>query len=81
MPKYVTIGYGDQAGYEKTPEALRSAAHAQDKKLQDEGAVMGIAGTPLQVRNTCGAEVKTETGASCLLGYQSRVSHHRGRRY
>jgi hypothetical protein len=63
MPKYVTIGYGDQAGYEKTPEALRSAAHAQDKKLQDDGAVMGIAGTPVQVRNTCGAEVKTETGA------------------
>ena len=26
MPKYVTIGYGDQAGYEKTPEDLRSAS-------------------------------------------------------
>ncbi len=26
MPKYVTIGYGDQAGYEKTPEDLRSGS-------------------------------------------------------
>ena len=63
MPKYVTIGYGDQAGYQKTPEDLRSAAHAQDKRLQDEGALIGIAGVPVQVRNTCGVEVKTESGA------------------
>lgn len=63
MPKYVAIGYGDRAGYEKTPADLRSAAHAQDKRLQDDGALIGIAGAPVQVRNTCGVEVKIKTGA------------------
>lgn len=51
MPKFVTIGYGDQAGYDRTPRPVRDAAHAQDAKLRSEGAVMGIAGTPVQVRN------------------------------
>ena len=51
MPKFVTIGYGDRAGYDRTPQPLRDAAHAQDAKLRSEGAVMGIAGTPVQVRN------------------------------
>jgi hypothetical protein len=37
MPKYVTIGYGDRAGYEKTPEDLRAAAHAQDNTPQPNG--------------------------------------------
>ncbi len=23
MPKFITIGYGDQAGYDRTPEAIR----------------------------------------------------------
>jgi hypothetical protein len=63
MPKYVTIAYGDRAGYEKTPEDLRAAAHAQDKRLQDEGALIGIAGVPVQVRNTCGMEIRTDAGA------------------
>jgi hypothetical protein len=30
MPKYVTIGYGDQAGYERTAPEVRAAAHAHD---------------------------------------------------
>ena len=63
MPKYVAIGYGDQAGYVKAPANLRSAAHAQDKRLQDDGALIGVANAPVQVRNTCGVEVTTKTGA------------------
>jgi hypothetical protein len=63
MPKFVTIGYGDRAGYDRTPENLRAAAHAQDQTLQNEGAVMGIAGPPVQVRNTAGVEVETKSGA------------------
>ncbi len=62
MPKYVTIGYGDQTGYGRTPESLREAAYASDKQLLDKGALMGIAGTPVQVRNTLGKGVETETG-------------------
>ncbi|AYD65137.1 MAG TPA: transcription initiation protein [Achromobacter sp.] len=62
MPKFVTIGYGDQAGYDRTPVALRDAAHAHDAQLQKEGVLMGIAGTPVQVRNTGAAGVETTDG-------------------
>lgn len=51
MPRYLTIGYGDRAGYERTPQALRDAAHAHDQTLVAQGALMGIAGAPVQVRN------------------------------
>ena len=30
MPKYLTIGYGDQAGYDQTAPSLRDAAHRHD---------------------------------------------------
>lgn len=63
MSKYLTIGYGDRTGYEKTPEELRSAAHVQDKKLLEGGALIGMAGTPIQVRNTLGKQVEVKDGA------------------
>jgi len=62
MPKFVTIGYGDQAGYDRTPRTVRDAAHAQDAKLRSEGAVMGIAGKPVQVRNPEAAQLETLSG-------------------
>jgi len=43
MPKFVTIGYGDQEGYDRTAVAIRDAAHAHDAELQKDGVVMGIA--------------------------------------
>lgn len=51
MPKFITIGYGDQAGYDRTPEAIRQAAHQHDAYLRGRGVVMGIAQSPVQVRN------------------------------
>ena len=63
MPKFITIGYGDEAGYNRTPKSVRDAAHAHDAKLQDEGVLMGIAGAPVQVRNTEAKQVKTTDGA------------------
>jgi hypothetical protein len=51
MPKFLTIGYGDQAGYNATPVAVRNAAHAHDEQLRQRGTVMGVAGSPVQVRN------------------------------
>ena len=56
MPKFVTIGYGDQKGYDRTAVAIRDAAHAHD------GVLMGIAGTPVQVRNPNAAQVETTNG-------------------
>lgn len=63
MPRFVTIGYGDQAGYDRTPSAVRDAAHAQDAALLAGGALVGIAGHPVQVRNTEGAAVVTTRGS------------------
>lgn len=62
MPKFITIGYGDQAGYDRTPRPVRDAAHAQDARLLSEGALIGIAGTPVQVRNPDAAGVETLDG-------------------
>jgi len=61
MPKFVTIGYGDQAGYDQTAPELRDAAHANDARLKQRGAVIGIAGQPVQVRNTDAKGVATES--------------------
>jgi hypothetical protein len=62
MPKFVTIGYCDQAGYDRTTPSVRDAAHEQDAKLCLEGALIGIAGRPVQVRNPEGAGVETLDG-------------------
>jgi hypothetical protein len=60
--KFVTIGYGDSAGYERTDTAVRDAAHAHDAELQRRGVLMGIAGEPVQVRNHQGAGTTTSPG-------------------
>ena len=62
MPKFVTIGYGAQEGYDRTAPAIRDAAHANDAKLQRAGALMGIAGAPVQVRNHEAKRVETTEG-------------------
>lgn len=62
MPKFITIGYGDREGYDRTPTAIRGAAHAHDAALQKNGVLMGIAGPPVQVRNPEAARVETMNG-------------------
>lgn len=62
MPKFITIGYGDRASYDRTPQPIRDTAHARDAKLRSEGAVMGIAGAPVQVRNPEARGVETLDG-------------------
>src|ERR1700744_4631499 len=63
MPKFITIGYGDQAGYEQTPPKIRDAAHAHDGELRKRGAIMGVAGSPVQVRNPEASGVSIEEAA------------------
>lgn len=63
MPRFVTIGYGDRAGYDRTPVAVRDAAHSEDARLVALGAVTGIAGSPVQVRNPDGRGVEVAEGA------------------
>lgn len=62
MPRFLTIGYGDQNGYESTDENLRMAAHAQDAMLRSAGAVIGVAGKPVLVRNPGDGGVQQEEG-------------------
>jgi hypothetical protein len=60
MPKFVTIGYGDEAGYNQTAPEVRNAAHAHDRELAEQGALIGIARTPTQFRNpdATGVQIK-----------------------
>jgi hypothetical protein len=62
MPTFITIGYGDRAGYEQTDPSLRDAAHAHDARLRADGVLMWVAGDPVQVRNHDSAGVKTDPG-------------------
>jgi len=62
MPRFVTIGYGDRSGYDRTAPAVRDAAHAQDTALAARGAVIGIAGSPVQVRNPDDTGPRTTEG-------------------
>jgi hypothetical protein len=59
---FITIGYGDRAGYEQTDPAVRDAAHAHDARLRAGGVLTGIAGAPVQVRNHDGVGVRTTAG-------------------
>ena len=61
MPKFITIGYGDQEGYDRTPPEIRNAAHAHDGELRKSGATMGMAGAPVQVRNSDTSGVRIES--------------------
>lgn len=63
MPKFVTIGYGNEAGYRRIDEAVRADAHAHDAKLQKQGVEIGIAGKAVQVRNHAAKEVSVLEGA------------------
>jgi len=62
MPKFVTIGYGDQDGYDRTEPALRNRAHEHDARLRTAGALSGIAGKPVQVRNHGGTGTEVRNG-------------------
>jgi hypothetical protein len=62
MPKFIAIGYGDRAGYDRTPAPLREAAHAHDKALRQRGVMMGIAGHPVQIRNHENRNVEQQAG-------------------
>lgn len=63
MTTFITIGYGDRAGYDRTDPAIRDQAHRHDDRLRERGAVIGIAGPPVQVRNHDGADTVTSNGS------------------
>jgi hypothetical protein len=63
MPIFITIGYGEEAGYHRLSDDRKEAAHARDDELRASGALVGRAENPVQVRNPDGAGVRIESGA------------------
>lgn len=63
MPTYLTIGYGDRAGYDRTPQELRDAAHEHDAQQAAGGVVGGVLLEPTQVRNHQAGGVVTRQGS------------------
>ena len=72
MPKFITIGYGDREGYDRTAKTIRDAAHAHDEMVQEGGTLMGVAGSPVQIRNHQAAHVETHDGP--YMASQLRVA-------
>ena len=61
--KYLTIGYGDQAGYDRTPQNLRDAAHDHDARQAAAGVIAGVLLEPVQVRNHQDQGIATQNGS------------------
>ena len=68
MARFVTIGYGDEAGYDRTAQEVKDRAHGVDEAMREAGAVSGIAGKPVQVRNHGDAGTTTEDGSFMTSG-------------
>ena len=62
MATFITIGYGDTAGYNRVSDERKQAAHARDDALRAAGALIGTAGRPVQVRNPESAGLRIEPG-------------------
>jgi hypothetical protein len=68
VARFVTIGYGDEAGYERTAKEVKDRAHGVDEAMREAGAVSGMAGKPVQVRNHGDAGMTTEDGSFMTSG-------------
>jgi hypothetical protein len=68
VARFVTIGYGDEAGYDRTAQEVKDRAHGVDEAMREAGAVSGMAGKPVQVRNHGDAGTTTEEGSFMSSG-------------
>lgn len=62
MPTFLTIGYGDQDGYDRTDSGVRDRAHEHDERLKARGARISRAGTPVQVQQPDGTSLERRDG-------------------
>jgi hypothetical protein len=68
VARFVTIGYGDEAGYERTAQEVKDRAHGVDEAMREAGALSGMAGKPVQVRNHGGTGTTSEDGSFMTSG-------------
>ena len=69
MAKFVTIGYGDRDGYDRTSPDVRDKAHAHDAYLRSRGGDLGVAGEPVQVPNHDAAGSRPRAAHTCAPRY------------
>ena len=69
MPKFISIGYGDRDGYDRTDAAVRDAAHAHDARLRKAGILMGVAGTPVRCEILTRRISRQRLALSCPVRY------------
>jgi hypothetical protein len=62
VPKFITIDWGEESGYERTRSDLKDAAHAHDAWLSERGAIVGVAGVPIQVRKHENSGIRADRG-------------------
>ncbi len=62
MATFITIGYGDRAGYVQTDPSVRDAAHAHDARLRADGVLMEWPVIPFRCAKHDGAGVRTTAG-------------------
>ena len=77
MARFITIGYGNCEGYERTDVAVRDAAHEHDARLRVGGAVMGIAGAPVQAVAARAAD-HGRHGATVEFAGAGQIATHEG---
>ena len=61
MPKFITIGYGDQSGYDRTASDVRKATDEHDSNLRGQGVTLRLL-EPLQVCNRDSVRLTTTSG-------------------
>lgn len=74
MPKFLTIGYGDRAGYERSNVAAQDAAHVHDDQLRAQGVEMGLRADPCRSETRMRLGRQHSTARSCLPTCQSQDS-------
>ena len=65
MAKFVTIGYGDRKGYDRTDPAVPDAAHAHDARLAERGGDMGRPAHQCRCATTTAPGSRPRPGRSC----------------
>src|ERR1700722_5906434 len=74
IQKFVTIGYGDRAGYQRPPKDVREAAPTHDGEIKKRGALIGVAARRCKCAIHWRLESRRRTPPSCRPPCRSPAS-------